>query len=97
MTVALGIASCMIMGAIGFSSIMRERESRSAGWPPGCRFVFLCGQFSTAGAATAENSTRVSRDSWQHLSARDSSPVGHDSTPVACMKCAPSWSLSNYS
>jgi hypothetical protein len=31
MTVALGIASRMIVGAIGFSSSMRVRESTSAG------------------------------------------------------------------
>jgi len=40
-TVALGIASRMIVEAIGFSSSMRVRESRSPGWLPGCPVSFL--------------------------------------------------------
>jgi hypothetical protein len=85
MTVALGIASRMIMAAIGFSSNMRERESGSAGWLPGCRFASLCRQLSMARAAIPENPTAASRDSRLHLSDSERSSVRRASTPEACM------------
>jgi hypothetical protein len=85
MTVALGIASRMIMGKIGFSSSMRERTSRSEGWVPGCRFAALCWQLSTARAAIPENPTAASRDTRLHLSDSERSSVRHDMTREACM------------
>src|SRR6266851_9345250 len=85
MTVALGIASRMIMAAIGFSSNMRERESGSAGWLPGRRFASLCWQLSMARAAIPENPTAASRDSRLHLSDSERSSVRHDMTREACM------------
>src|SRR5712671_343055 len=85
MTVALGIASRMIMGTIGFSISMRERESRSAGWVPGCRLASLCSQLSMARAAIPENPTAASRDSRLHLSDSERSSVRHDMTWGACM------------
>src|SRR5260370_40339068 len=85
MTVALGIASRMIVDAIDFSSSMRERASRSAGWPPGCRFASLCRRLSMARAAIPENPAAASRDSRLHLS--DSKP-GQDLFPYQCRRTA---------
>ena len=93
MTVALGIASRRIMAVIGFSSSMRVRESRSAGWPPGCRFASLCWQPSMAVAASPENPTAALRDSRLHLSGSEGSSFRHDMTPEACMAGAPSQRL----
>ena len=93
MTAALGIASRMIMGAIGFASSMWVRGSRLAGWPPGCRFASWCWRPSMAGAASPENPTAASRESPLHLSASESSAVRHEIAQEACMAGAPSRSL----
>src|SRR5882757_3136264 len=85
MTVALGIASHMIVAATGFSSSMRERESGSAGWMPGCRLASLCRRLSMVRAAIPENPPAASRDSRLHLSDSERSSVRHDMTQEACM------------
>jgi hypothetical protein len=84
-TVASGIASRMIVDAIGCSSSMRVRESRSPGWLPGRRFASLCLQRSMAGAAIPENFAAASRHSRLHLSGSESSLVRYDNTSEACM------------
>jgi hypothetical protein len=58
MTVALGIASRRIMGAIGCSSSIRVRESNSAG-------------LSMAGASIFLENSALVRGSRLHFSARE--------------------------
>ena len=90
MTVALGIASRMIVGAIGFSSSMRVRVSISARSRARLRVRVLVLAARDGRRGNLENPTRVLRGCRLHVSGRDSSPVRHDSAAEDCMTGAPS-------
>ena len=97
MTVALGIASRRIMGAIGCSSSIRVRESISADRAGRCRFASLCRQLSMAGATILLDNSALVRGSRPHFSARENASVWHDNTAEDCMTGTPSRSPFNYS